>query len=221
MRTNPFNKISLFLIFVAILIFQNQLIGQNTNVGNYSIQNFIPKHYRGGAQNWAIVQDKRGIMFVGNNEGVLEFDGKSWRSIETTNKSTVRSLSIDKLGTIFVGGTGEFGYLKINSNGQFGYNSLLSKITKEKKCFNDIWEIFTTRNGTFFISNNLIFRWHNDEIKTIDVNLILLTAFCVNDEIFTVEKSGIYFLKKRFNRVPSTNRKNYFTKCSICLVAFR
>lgn len=30
--------------------------------------------YNAGIQNWAIAQDERGVMYFGNNSGLLEFD---------------------------------------------------------------------------------------------------------------------------------------------------
>lgn len=59
-------------------------------------QNYTPKDYDADAQNWAILQDRRGIMYFGNSDGVLEYDGVSWRLIETRNKSVVRSLALDE-----------------------------------------------------------------------------------------------------------------------------
>ncbi|MBU2223048.1 MAG: hypothetical protein KKB00_03340, partial [Gammaproteobacteria bacterium] len=44
------------------------------------LKNYKPKEYNAGTQNWAIVQDQRGILYVGNNVGVLEFDGVHWQT---------------------------------------------------------------------------------------------------------------------------------------------
>ena len=40
-------------------------------------------------QNWATVQDSRRVMYFGNTEGVLEFDGINWRPAEATFELTV------------------------------------------------------------------------------------------------------------------------------------
>ncbi|RMD93577.1 MAG: hypothetical protein D6813_03900, partial [Calditrichaeota bacterium] len=55
-------------------------------------QNFSPKEYGAHSQNFAIVQDVRGMMYFGNVYGVLEYDGVSWRLIPMPNQSVVRSL---------------------------------------------------------------------------------------------------------------------------------
>ncbi|MCP3985758.1 MAG: response regulator, partial [bacterium] len=38
-------------------------------VGRFYVQNFGPETYGAGVQNWAVIQDERGIIYVGNNHG--------------------------------------------------------------------------------------------------------------------------------------------------------
>jgi hypothetical protein len=60
--------------------------------GRPFIRSYAPDELGGGNQNWAIVQDRRGVIYVGSASGVLEFDGAAWRLIETAAFDTVRSL---------------------------------------------------------------------------------------------------------------------------------
>ena len=39
---------------------------------------FDQNNYNAGIQNWGFDQDKNGILYVANNDGVLEFDGENW-----------------------------------------------------------------------------------------------------------------------------------------------
>ena len=88
------------------------------------IRNYTPKEYGADVQNWAILQDDRGVMYFSNNLGVLEYDGVSWRRIPLTNDTVVRSLAKDKDGRIWVGGVDELGYLEPDSGGDLRYVSL-------------------------------------------------------------------------------------------------
>ena len=45
-----------------------------------------------------------------NNNGLLVFDGATWRNYPLPNKTIVRSLAMGEEGRIYVGGQGEFGY---------------------------------------------------------------------------------------------------------------
>ncbi len=127
------------------------------------IQNFSPKEYGAHSQNWAIVQDRRGVMYFGNSSGVLEYDGVSWRLIPVTNGTVVRSLVMDATGRIYVGTKGEFGYLAENESGKMQYVSLLHHVNQENRDFSDVWQVYTTSHGAYFRTDKYLFRWVPDE----------------------------------------------------------
>ena len=57
-----------------------------------------PKEYGAQAQNWAVTQDQRGIIYIGNNDGVVVYDGVQWRTVPVSNMTLVRSLDVDSKG---------------------------------------------------------------------------------------------------------------------------
>ena len=78
----------LLLIFLPLSVFSQNTIGI-PDVINYS------KHiYKGGLQSWDIKQDKNGIIYVANNEGLLSFDGTYWNLHPLPNKTIVRSVEV-------------------------------------------------------------------------------------------------------------------------------
>ncbi len=108
------------------------------------ITNYLPTQTGGSEQNWAIVQDKRGVMYFGNNDkGVLEYDGINWTSIPVAGNSIVRSLAIDIHGTIYVGAVGEFGQIVPNHNGKLEYVSLSQRLYSAARTFTNVWKTFT------------------------------------------------------------------------------
>ena len=86
--------ISTFLLFTAKSIAQRDNTWQQSSIekGFLPIRNYSPREYNASPQNWAIVQDKRGVMYFGNNKGkgkgILEYDGVKWRLIGTPNETT-------------------------------------------------------------------------------------------------------------------------------------
>lgn len=42
------------------------------------IRHFTPKNYGAGTQNWDIVEQVNGWMYIANNYGLLETDGCHW-----------------------------------------------------------------------------------------------------------------------------------------------
>lgn len=127
------------------------------------ISSFSAKDYGAHSQNWAVVQDPRGVMYFGNNNGVLEFDGAHWRLIPVSNNSIVRSLGADSNGVVYVGAVGELGYLKPDSAGKLIFYSLLDQLPEEERAFADVWRIEVNSNGVHFMPRDRIFRWTGNE----------------------------------------------------------
>ena len=76
------SKVGLWLL-IGLFVIVRPIYGQNqSDVGRPFLKVYSPKEYNAGLQNWAIVQDHRGVMYFGNNPGVLVYDGISWRMIE-------------------------------------------------------------------------------------------------------------------------------------------
>jgi len=123
------------------------------------IRNYSPKEYREHDQNWAIIQDLRGVMYFGNTAGLLEYDGVSWRTIKMPNASTVRSLDRDHNGRIYVGAVGDFGYLAPDSIGQMRFVSLLNLVPPQDCTFIDVWRIHAVPEGVYFQTSTHLFRY--------------------------------------------------------------
>ena len=77
-----------------VCVFNFALIeAQVKDIGIPFIKNYTRQEYKGGPQNWGITQDDRGVLFFGNNQGLLEFDGNNWQLHPMLNMSIVRSVS--------------------------------------------------------------------------------------------------------------------------------
>ena len=133
--------------------------------GRPFVRKYLPGEYGAPEQNWAIVQDDRGVIYVGNNVGVLEYDGASWRLIRMPNKTTVRSLAKDGQGRIYVGAVGEFGYLAPDATGNTTFVSLLEHVPAEHREFADVWRTLLTPEGVYFQSPQYLFRWSDGRIR--------------------------------------------------------
>src|SRR6266496_2451322 len=122
------------------------------------ITNYFAKDYQASPQNWSIIEDDRGMMYFGNSNGLLEYDGVKWRLITWGVNSIVRSLSKDKNGRIYCGGYGNFGYLAPDSLGQTQLHSLLNFVPAAYRNFNYVWTVHVTEQGIYFQSREHIFR---------------------------------------------------------------
>lgn len=173
-------------------LFVNGVYGQpvpdgSAEVGWSSIRHFGTRDYHAHVQNWAIVQDERGLIYAGNGAGVLEYDGVSWRLIETTGRTSVRSLAVGPDGTIYVGAHGDFGYLAPDTVGTLRYVSLRSLIAPEDADFTDIWRIVPTGDGVYFSSRERLFRLSPDgALRVWKPRTLFALGFAFRDTFYTI-----------------------------------
>ena len=156
--------------------------------GFYPLYNYSAKTYRAVPQNWAILQDKRGVLYVGNNQGILEYDGVNWRLIKVANETNVRSLAMDANGKIYAGAYGEFGYLEPDANGNLHYTSLLPQVEKNDLDIADVWNTLAADDGIYYQTSSKIFRWDGKKIKVWNAEKSFHRIFYVNGHIFVRER---------------------------------
>ena len=57
--------------------------------------NYTTHNYNAGNQNWAIAQGKNRVIYVGNDYGLLSFDGVNWKLNLLPNNLSVKSILVD------------------------------------------------------------------------------------------------------------------------------
>lgn len=144
------------LLILLFIICQNQLLAQNT-IGLPDVINYTKQEYKGGLQNWDFEQDETGMIYIANNEGLVSFDGNTFKLYPLPNKTIVRSINISN-GKIYVGGQGEMGFFQPNKQGILRYHSLLDLIPASDRSFGDVWDIVEHENEIFFRTTKHIFR---------------------------------------------------------------
>lgn len=155
---------SISLLFFILLLSNAIAFSQNT-IGIPNIVNYPKQVYNAGSQNWNIVQDKNGIMYFANSNGMLSFDGSFWRMYTLPNKTIARSLAIGKEGRIYIGGQGEIGYFFPDDRGELRYTSLNTLIPKVENDFADVWNICIYNEHIFFRASKKILEYDQQQIK--------------------------------------------------------
>jgi PAS domain S-box-containing protein len=125
--------------------------------GDPFLRNFLPREYGAFFQNWSVIQDHRGLIYVGNSSGILEYDGVRWRLIRTEKGTTVRSLAVNKSGRVYVGAQGEFGYLAPDIHGEMYFVSLMERVKPEDRAITEIFSISILGDGVYFQALNRLF----------------------------------------------------------------
>ncbi|QHV95990.1 ATP-binding protein [Spirosoma endbachense] len=201
------------LVSFLLTVLSNLVLAQSHETvsenGALFIKLFSADEYKNHDENFAIAQDKRGVMYFGNFGGILEYDGVNWRTIVTTTQTKVSSLYYSRSGTMFVGARDEFGYLYPDKSGKLLFKSLSNAITS---AIGEISRITEYENQIYFISNKKIFILKNNKIKSTSLSEQTQSVYSLDDKIVLVQKNNtIVFMDKlslKFTGQISTGLKD-------------
>jgi len=157
------------------------------------IRNFQPKEYRGQSQNWALAQASDGWVYVGNNGGMIEFDGTRWQMFSLPENQTVRTVAAASDGRIYCGGFAEFGFWEPDAAGKITYHSLSKNVHAEHLDREEIWHILATDKFILFQSFSTIYKYDFAEVTVIEPPNSIMFAHAVNGRIVVpVIERGLY-----------------------------
>ncbi|WP_165747920.1 triple tyrosine motif-containing protein [Cellulophaga sp. Z1A5H] len=152
------------------------------------VHNFSPTAYNGGNQNWSISQSSEKYIYVGNNYGLLAYNGASWKTYASPNGSHIRAVKVVD-DRIFTGCYMEFGYWSKDDFGDLIYESLNQKLSTPMIEDEEFWNIITLDSYVLFQSLQRIYIYN---LKT--ESFTVVASESTRARIFK-NKSGIYFQK--------------------------
>ncbi len=201
-NSTMYKNFLLFLSIAATYFLVSRLYPQEISASFVSSQTGVPfvqnylNEYDAHPQNWAMVQDQRGIMYIGNTAGLLEYDGVTWRVHHPLSGESVVSLAIDKQGVIYIGGRGDFGYLQPDSTGSLVFVSLADRLEEAYRNFGMIWEVCSTTHGIYFRTSRFLCRWDGRKLITWQPQKSFGYLAQVRDEIYVWDRGvGIQTLQ--------------------------
>lgn len=152
--------------------------------GKPKVIHYTKSQINSNSQFWTMCQDADGILYFGNNDGVVIFDGERWQKVRLPNSSSARALAIGSGGVVYVGGYNEFGTITRDSFGKYSYQSLNNRLRSEDRNFENVWQIHEL-HGT------MVFRTHRFLIALTEQKAITLPAVdrfdysnIVHDQLF-------------------------------------
>jgi signal transduction histidine kinase/ligand-binding sensor domain-containing protein len=202
-------KRKLLLLIWLMLCHVLAIRAQNQEVGIPPHRDFTPTDYRGNGQNFSVLMDARGIIYVANFAGVLEYDGTSWRTIYIKSNSRrsiskVNTLTLDSTGTVYVGARYDFGYLEPDDKGEMHFVSLMPKLDTQMVSYPDVIKSFATREGVYFVTAHYMLLWNGISFKATKTPSAALNAFYVNKKLYVMLETGglQLFQANRFRKIP-------------------
>lgn len=160
------------------------------------ILNIHRETYRADNKNWSIGQDERGVMYFGNDIGLLEFDGIEWTLHSVPNSVTARSVAVLSHQTVFTGSYEEFGRWDRDFSGKLRYTSLSASLDKGLLKNDDFWKIWITPDRVYFQSFSSIFIYDFHTVQRLPAEHGFLFLTKVRDEFLVQQMSGPLFRLK-------------------------
>lgn len=195
--------LSYCLFYLALLLPFYALADNIQRIGVPYIQNYPKSVYLSGNQNWSVAKDKYGMMYFGNAQGLLSYDGKYWQQYQMPNRQIVRSVATDPEGIIYTGSFGEFGYWKVAEK-RLKYHSLIHLIPKSYKMTDEIWKIYVDGKKIIFQSFTTIYIYEDKKIRVVKGAGSFLFLHHV-DKRFIVEELGRGLFELKGNKLTPLN----------------
>ncbi len=160
--------IGLLMFLVSSLSLYSQTHDPDRERGSLFTRYYSAKEYGAFSQNWAVIQDERGVMVFANGDGILKYDGVAWEFHSLPNLGVVRSLAKDENGRVYVGAYNELGYLDADSIGNYKYVSLLPQLTEEQKQFGNIHKTYSVNGSVIFRTEEGLLIWDDEKILHVE-----------------------------------------------------
>lgn len=179
-------------------------------LGQWPVEIFSPADYDGHPQTWDTAQDDRGILYVATTDGVLVFDGETWKEVIVGNGSPVLDLAICSDGRVCVGGLGELGCLSADSMGRYRYRSLVDALPDSVSGdLGDVYRVHASGETVYYQTPDLVIR--HDADGTLDVwdpDGFLFLSSMVRDTLYVHEvgRGLLQLAGGQLERVPGTER---------------
>ena len=194
-----------FAIFFTVTFFMcDVLFAEVKSIGMPYVWNYKKPVYQAGQQSWMIDVSPGGLAYFANNDGLVEFDGKNWRTYPIISGSVLRSVKVGDDGRIFVGAFGEFGYFSANDAGKLEFFPLQQLVPEIHRNFGDVWKIFILPQGVIFQSYEQLMIYSGEKISVIPAPSKFHFSFFVNGEFYVNDqREGLLRLAgERLNKIP-------------------
>lgn len=129
------------------------------------VYNYTTEQYNAANQNWSVAQGSDGVLYFGNDNGMLSYDGVNWALHYLPNNLSAKSIHIDSSNAqerIYVGSFEEFGYFERDENNRLIYFSLKQSITGYTFRNDEIWSIFSFEGKIYFQSFSSLFAYDGE-----------------------------------------------------------
>lgn len=181
--------------------------GASQFVGKPLVINYDKRTYGGDNQNWSVAVGRNGLVYFGNDKGLLEFDGSNWNLYPLPDNGIVRSVTVGEDDNIYVGSYQEFGYWSRNRSGMLTYTSLSKKFLTNNALHNDeIWRILGHNGKIYFQSFSNIFVYDGTQVTILNPNSTMVLLMKASGRLFIhlVDKGLFEIIDESLRQIPGS-----------------
>lgn len=198
-----FSKNTIFFsILFTIFFIINLKQGAADEKGSPYIQRILLDNYGFSNNNFSIIQDQFGILYISNSNGILQYDGSYWELIKMQGKSCFTLHNDQK---IYVGTYNDFGYLFPGKSQKLEFVSLLDSSKIQNIHPGQIEKIVSIDDKIFFNSRKTLYQWDGKNIQIVDSSQQKIDIFMAEDQLF-LKKVGAglqKYINKKFRLIPN------------------
>ncbi|MDZ7806646.1 MAG: LuxR C-terminal-related transcriptional regulator [Gracilimonas sp.] len=159
------------------------------------LKNFAPSEYDHKGKIWDIDTAPNGMVYMASNGGLLEYDGRQWRSYNGS-KGITRSVFVVNDSLVYSGSDLDFGVWKRNKYLEFEYTSLYPFGEDLNQISEEFWDVHGIGDNVFFVSASNIYVYRGKNLTKIAAPNEIQNSFEVNGRLYFVDEiNGLYELQ--------------------------
>lgn len=143
-------RFALFIVFVFLEL--TPLLAQQQPL----IQNYSHKIYQGRGADLQIHKDKRGVLYIGNTGGLVEYDGHNWQKYDV---QYVQSIASTDEGVVYILYGPGLGRLEVDEKGKVYNTELFRRMPKLKENTGPMLYLMTEQETVYFASQTFMQRY--------------------------------------------------------------
>jgi DNA-binding CsgD family transcriptional regulator len=162
---------------------------------NAFVNNYGKDLFGRGAKTWNIQIYNKNRIYLGNQKGLLEYNGNDWNLYPVDNQKDVRSVHISKReNRIYVGGDNEFGYFEPDHTGRIIYTRLSGEVIANHHLSGGYWGIYEIDNLIYYVSDRHIIKQIGNEFTIIPSEHKIDCSNIVNGVLLIGTTNGVRML---------------------------
>ncbi|MCA0933317.1 LuxR C-terminal-related transcriptional regulator [Lutimonas saemankumensis] len=192
-RSENVHIVTRFILCFLLFIFVIQLYSQDheNEVSelhfNPGLTEFKISDFKSSEQFYAMEEDDEGILYFGNNDGVLVFDGERWHKVSLPNNSQATCLVKAMDGEIYAGGFNELGIVRRDNYGIYRFYSLKEKFSLSEYSFDYIWQAHSFKDYIVFRSFGELILLSSNGITHIKPKNFFVYSGVINGQFYAMD----------------------------------